>query len=217
LVPRALGFAILYVAGIVLTSHTGAPGVDDPLSSLPGFYDDRGNRIALLAGALAIVAALPLFFWLLTGLVSALRRIEDDWDGGLALTGGTAFATSAAVAAVSLGLVAGEVSLRGAAQPTPELERWLSEMGYALLLLPAMAGAGVTALAVSGGLRRSRVLPDWLSFAGVVVAGVTFAALPIAIATDLVWSQLPFIAWAVVVAGLVDARATARAPDRALA
>lgn len=208
--PRALSFAILYVAGVVLTSRTGAPGVDDPLSSLPGFYDDRGNRIALLVGALAIVAAAPLFLWLLTGLISALRRIDERRDGGVALAGGTAFATTAAVAAVSLGLVAGEMSLRGVSQPSPELERWLSETGYALLLLPAMAGAGLATLALSSGLRRAGVLRGWLAWAGFAIAIVTFAALPIAIATDLIWSQLPLAVWAVTVAAMVDRQAAAQ-------
>jgi hypothetical protein len=211
LAPRALSFAILYVAGIVLTSRTGAPGVDDPLSSLPGFYDDRGNRIALFVGAIAVVAAAPLFLWWLTGLLSALRRIDGESDGGLALAGGTVFASAASVAAVSLGLVAGEMSLRGVSQPSPELERWLSETGYALLLLPAMAGAGLAALALSSGLRRAGILRGWLAWAGFAVAIVTFAALPIAIPTDLIWSQLPLVVWVVAVAAMVDRHAAAHA------
>jgi hypothetical protein len=215
--PRALGFGLLYVAGLVLTSRTGAPGVDDPLSSLPGFYDDRGNRIALLVGALAVVAAAPLFLWLLTGLVSALRRVDGNGDGGLALVGGTVFAATAAVAAVSLGLVAGEVSLRGVSQPGPELERWLSEMGYALLLLPAMAGAGVAVLSLSSALQQVRGVGDWLAWAGFVVAVVSFAALPIAIATDLIWSQLPLVVWVVTAAVIVDAHAFAQVLDRDVA
>jgi hypothetical protein len=215
--PRALSFGILYVAGLVLTTRTGVPGVDDPLSSLPGFYDDRGDRIALLVGAIAVVAAAPLFLWLLTGLVSVVRGVGGNWDGGLTLAGGTAFATTAGIAAISLGLIAGEMSLRGVSQPSPELERWLSELGYALLLLPAMAGAGVVVLSLSGALVRAGVARDWLTWVGGAVAVLTFAALPIAIATDLIWSQLPLAVWAVLVAVLVDARAAAQVSDRALA
>ena len=205
--PRALGFSLLYLVGLALTTRTGAPGVEDPLSSLPGFYDDRGNRIMLLVGSLVLVAAAPFLLWFITGLVSALSRIAEGWEAGLALAGGVVFATMTAAAAVPLGLVAGEISLRDVSQPSPELERWLSEIGYVFLLLPAMAGAVVAVLSLSGAIRRADALPGWLAWTGFFVSAVCFAALPIAIVTDLIWSQLPVAAWILAAAVVVDARA----------
>jgi hypothetical protein len=204
--PRALGFSLLYLVGVALTTRTGAPSAEDPLSSLPGFYDDRGNRIMLLVGSLVLVAAAPFLLWFVTGFASALSRLAEGWEAGLALAGGVVFATMTAAAAVPLGLVAGEMALRDVSQPSPELERWLSEIGYVFLLLPAMAGAVVAVLSLSGAIRRAGALPGWLAWAGFLVAAVCFAALPIAIATDLIWSQLPVAAWIVAAAVVVDAR-----------
>jgi hypothetical protein len=203
---RALGFSLLYLVGLALTTRTGAPGAEDPLSSLPGFYDDRGNRIMLLAGSLVLVAAAPFLLWFVTGLASALSRIAEGWEAGLALAGGVVFATMTAAAAVPLGLVAGEVLLRDVSQPSPELERWLSEIGYVFLLLPAMAGAVVAVLSLSSAIRRVDALPGWLAWTGFFVSAVCFAALPIAIVTDLIWSQLPVAAWTLAAAVVVDAR-----------
>ena len=42
---RAVPFSVLYIAGLAMATRAGMPGADEPISGLPGFYDDRGDRL----------------------------------------------------------------------------------------------------------------------------------------------------------------------------
>lgn len=124
---------MLYLVGVALTTYNQIPGVDQRLSDLTAFYGDSGNRLLLLIGGtlLAFSAAFLLAF--AAGFASSEPE-RDSQESFLARSAAGLFAACIAISSVALALVAAEVSLRSALQPPPELERWLAEFGYAVLL-----------------------------------------------------------------------------------
>jgi len=129
----AAGFAAVFSIGIALTTFNQIPSITDPESLLTSFYADRADRVEVLTGGLMLVGASLLLLL----FVSELAR---TWElRALALAAATLSGAAVCTGAIALALVAGELSLRGAAPPSPELERWLAELGYALILIPGMA------------------------------------------------------------------------------
>lgn len=196
----AAGFAALFSLGIVFTTYNQIPGIDDPESLLTAFYADRADRIEVLVGGLLLVGASLLLLL----FVSELAR---TWElRPLALAAATLSGAAVCAGAIALALVAGEMSLRGAAPPSPELERWLAELGYALILIPGMAAAALLVLVCSRAGASTGTLPSWLSRAGVAVACWLVAAVAIAIAGQTLWGVLPLPLWAVAAGATVSRR-----------
>jgi ABC-type Fe3+ transport system permease subunit len=184
-------FGALYLVGLALTTYDAVPSADEPLSALPVFYSDSGNRILVLAGGVALAAAAPCLL-AFTGAATAAASERRAVEASLAPLAASLFAACIAVAAAALALVAGELSFRSVLQPSAQIERWLVELGYAVVLVPGMIAAACLLLA----LARTLELPAVLKGVGYAVACVSLAALPIAIATGtLLWSQMPIAAW----------------------
>ena len=193
IVWSGFAFVALYLIGLALTTHNAIPGIDEPLSALPVFYDDPGNRLPVLVGGILLAISAP--FLLAFGAATS-RPSSEAIAAYLARAAAGLFAACIATSAIALALVAGELSFRTVPQPSPQLERWLAEFGYALVLVPGMVAAAtwLTALAWS----RPAGLPRLAAKAAYAVAAVSLAALPVAIATGtLLWSQIPLCAWVV--------------------
>jgi hypothetical protein len=186
-------FAVLYLIGLVLTTFDAIPSADEPLSLLQPYYADSGNRIPLLLGGILLALAAPA---LLAFVAAATVDPPEDrrTEASFARAAANLFAGCIGIGSMALALVAGELTFRTVPQPAADFERWLAELGYAVILVPGMAAAAGLLWAL-GRIRGPFVsLP--LARAGYAVAVVSLAALPISIATGtLVWSQLPLCAW----------------------
>lgn len=192
IVWSGFAFVVVYLIGLTLTTYNAIPGVDEPLAALPVFYADPGNRIPVLVGGILLAISAPCLLAFVAAVSSGPPA--EAVVGHLARAAAGLYAACVASSAIALALVAGELSFRNVPQPSAQIERWLAEFGYALVLVPGMVAAAtcLTALACSRpiGLRRAAAR------AAYVVAGISLAALPIAIATGtLLWSQVPLAAW----------------------
>ena len=208
-------FAVLYVLGIALTSHNAIPGVDQPLSVLPGFYADSTNRVLVLLGAISLALSTPFLVAFAVGLSFEGREPARAIEASFVRATATAFAACIGISSVALGLVAGEVALRNVGQPSPELERWIVEFGYGILLVPGMAAAAAMTLLSTRLALDTPTLRRPVARAGYPIAVVCLAALPIATSTgDLIWSQLGIAAWAVATATLGKNARAAATPEQ---
>ena len=211
MVSSGFTFVALYLLGLALTTYDAIPSLDQPLDALPVFYADAGNRIPVLIGGILLAISAPCLLAFVAATIrtpSSERVVADDLARGAAAL----FAACVGTGASALALVAGELTFRTVPQPSPELERWLAEFGYAVVLVPGMVAAAtlVAALAWS----RPAGVTQQAARTAYAVAAISLAALPIAIATGtLLWSQVPFAAWVAWVAG----RATGRAHTPRLA
>lgn len=207
LLASAASFAAVYSFGVLLTTLNTIPNVDQPSFELTSFYDDRVNRIQLLAGGVLLAASAPCFGWFVSRLV-ARTTVSGERAASLPLVGAGLFGSATGTGAVAVGLVAGELALRsGIGQPGPELERWLAELSYVLLLVPAMAGAAIVVLTCSRACADSGVVPRWLAYLGIPLAGWLAVAVVIALQTTTPDALLPLPVWVVAVAAFADARA----------
>lgn len=205
---------MLYLVGVALTTYNQIPGVDQRLSDLTAFYGDSGNRLLLLIGGILLAFSAAFLLAFAAGFASSEPE-RDSQESFLARSAAGLFAACIAISSVALALVAAEVSLRSALQPPPELERWLAEFGYAVLLVPGMVAAAVMVWSLSRSALRAGLIPSIVAVAGYVVAVLCLSALPIAIASELFWSQLPLALWVVVAAAVSSNRSLSRAGSAA--
>jgi hypothetical protein len=156
-------FVILVLASAFLPGSP--PMTSDPTSEMAKFVVDKGDEIRI-AGYLGAVAVLP-FFWFLASIWRLLRRGE----GGtprltvMAALGGAFAATVGAVGGIVLALLP---MVRSSL--TPGLLRTLFILSTNIAFM-ALFGIATLVLSASVVFIRSRVMPVWLGYLG-VVAGV---------------------------------------------
>jgi hypothetical protein len=205
-------FAVLYVVGIIMVSSSPEHTDDKPFKDNPtklaalwrAYYNDSGHRRTIVIGAFVIIAAAIAFVIFGNDLRERLAAYGARTTGGLALAGTIIFATVTAVGAIALAWIPGSKTFGDSPVPTGELNYLASQLGYGIMLLPGGAAAALTL--VSGGLggARSRALPAWLGWAGVVIGVLLFfiAAFFVPLVLLVLW---------VLIAGIVMLRRPARA------
>lgn len=190
-----IGFAVLFIAGLVLLTNSPEEDVAD--AELLAFYADSGNRLQAVAGVYLMAFAGILFLGFLAQLRAILSRSRLDGSPlvSLSTTAGAVFITmlfagAAAIATVPVGMEMGAI-----AQPSADVTRVMPQLGYALLLLFSMFAASALIISISALALRSGVFPRWFGWLGIVcglllllaVAFIPVVALPIwAIAASVV-------------------------------
>ena len=160
---RAAGVA--FVVFVILAFVVGgeAPSVGDPVEDVVSYYD--GDRGQVLVSSFLFAVALGFWIWFAGTLANNLR---DRGEGRVAATITGAVATFASIQFVATGLnaaLAYSVAGNGEAGVTEAL----FDLTWTLDVLAAVPSA-VFFLAASVGLRRTAMIPDWLSWAGIGVA-----------------------------------------------
>lgn len=190
----AAGFAVSYVASIVLT----AGGADVYTSSPEEFaahYGDAENHNLLVLGAYLLF---PLAAVFLAWTVARIRTALTPVAAGAATVGAAVLATVSVVSGILTytgALVSASAEDGFAADPSA---------GHALMLAAANlavaqgVGAAVVAWSVAIGARRSGRLPGWLVWTGIVLTPLLpyawiFAMIP----------MLAFLIWLVAVSIIV--------------
>jgi hypothetical protein len=174
--PAAIGFAVAFVAGLVLTN---VPDEGETRQKAIDFYNSAGEKTRVLV-AVYVMAIAVLLFVVFTAAVS--RRLRDT-ARTVAIAAGAAFAAlylaaAAAFVAPTLTLSLDSSGANTVDEAFVDFARGASTLGDALLLVcSSFAAAGFVAA-----LARSGALPPWLEWSGLVVAaaclfGFTFVPL----------------------------------------
>ena len=177
-------YVVLFVIGTIL-EYSGAPDGDAPPSKVISWYSDSGHRDRLHIGWVLIGLGLFSFLWFLTALRQALiRLVGEGFLPTLATVGGTVYAALALAAdAVNDGIrTMSDDTYRH--QVFPELIHAANDLAY---VLHSTGGAGIGTMMIAASLAvvRTRALPTWVGWIG-VVAGMP-AVLQALLATMFTW------------------------------
>jgi hypothetical protein len=198
-------YVVLFVIGTIL-QFSGAPNGDAPPSKVIAWYSDSGHRDHLHIGWAPIGLGLFAFLWFLSALRQALiRLVGEGFVPTLATVGGAVYATLAlAAASVSDGIrTMNDDTYRH--QVYPPLVHAANDAAY---VLHSAGGAGIGAMMIAASLAvvRTRALPVWLGWLG-VVAGI------VALASILFFPWFVIALWLLVASGILFA---ANSPRRAV-
>ncbi len=198
-------FAVLFVVALVLVHR--APTLADPDSTYAAFYAGGGDQLFVAVGLYLVPFAGIAFLWHMTAMRNVLDTLTpapSTMAHGLNLLAGTifvilTFAGTAAVGAVAFGVYFGH-SPAG----DPDVARALTGLGYGLVFVFAVRGAGMFALTTTTLLRNAKVLPT----VPAVVAYLLAAFLLLAVTNNPI-AVLVFPAWVVLVSVFLARHAAA--------
>jgi hypothetical protein len=188
-------FAVLFVVALVLMHR--APTLKDPDSTYAGFYANGGDQLFVAVGLYLVPFAGIAFLWHMTAMRNVLDTLTptpSTMAHGLNLLAGAIFVTllfagTAAVGAVAFGVYFGHSPVED-----PATARALTGVGYGLVFVFAVRGAGMFALTTTTLLRNAKVLPVVPS----VIAYLLAAFLLLAVTNNPV-AVLVFPAWVVLI------------------
>jgi hypothetical protein len=173
-----VAFVVLAVAAFIVGGET--PTVDDPAEEVLSYYD--GDRGQVLVSALLFAFALGFWVWFAGALANNLRERGQGRVGATVIGAVAAFASVQLVSTAVNAVLAYSVAEDGEAG----VAKALFDLTWTLDLLAAVPSA-VFFVAASVGLRRTALIPSWLSLAGIGVAGL-FALRTTNWASDGFWS-----------------------------
>lgn len=163
------GLAFLVLAFLASLLPGSPPSVADSRDTISTFVTD--GRTQLLFSALLYAAAAGLVIWFSAAFAEAIREREDRSDvhmallAGSVLVGGAIFTLGAATAVMAYGAKTLPVFMTVAVFKGTMVVGTL--IGFAAALPLAAAGIGVL---------RTRVMPNWLGYIGLVAAGISILA-----------------------------------------
>jgi hypothetical protein len=188
-------FAVLFVVALLLVHR--APTLGDPDSVYARFYANGGDQLFVAVGLYLVPFAGIAFLWHMTAMRAVLDTLTPAPSAmahGLNLLAGAVFvillfAGTAAVGAVAFGVYFGHSPAEA-----PETARALTGVGYGLVFVFAVRGAGMFALTTTTLLRNATVLP----LVPAVIAYLLAAFLLLAVTSNPV-AVLVFPAWVVLI------------------
>jgi hypothetical protein len=188
-------FAVLFVGALVLMHR--APNLADPDSAYSAFYANGGDQLFVAVGLYLVPFAGIAFLWHMTAMRNVLDTLTPTpsmMAHGLNLLAGVIFVTllfagTAAVGAVAFGVYFGHTPAED-----PAVARALTAVGYGLVFVFAVRGAGMFALTTTTLLRNARVLPTIPA----VVAYLLAAFLLLAVTSNPA-ALLVFPAWVLLI------------------
>lgn len=172
------GFVVLTVAAFAVGGD--APRVGDSTDDLISYYD--GDRGKVLASGLLFAFGLALLLWFAAAIANMLRESGEGRVGATVLAGATAFVTLQLI----LTGVGASLAYSVAGDGDPGVIKALFDLQWLIDMFAALPVA-LFVLSSSIGFMRTRAVPSWLSWAGVVVA-VLFLLRTTTWARDGFWS-----------------------------
>lgn len=191
-----LVFTVLFVAALVLLHR--APHLDAPDTAYATFYATGGGTLFVAIGLYLVPLAGIAFLWHMTAIRAVLDTLTPAPSAmahGLNLLAGAIFVTMTFAGSAAVGAVALSASFGGPPITDPGVARALTAVGYGLVFVFAVRGAGMFALTTTTLLRAAGVL----STAWSVVASLLAVFLLLS-ATSNPAALLVFPAWVVLVA-----------------
>ena len=192
----AILYVVLFIPGAILTFGAGQPDSDAAPGVVFRYYHDSGHRDRVGVGWILIVLGLFFFLWFLAALRHVLSRLDvEGFLTTLALVGGAVYA-ALAFASVSVNM-----AIKTMSDDTfhdlvyPPLIHAADDTAYVLHSTGGIA-AGTMMIAASLVALRSRAVPNWLAWIG-VVAGI------IALFSLLFFPQILIALWLLAAGALV--------------
>jgi hypothetical protein len=165
-----IAFAIMFVVAVILMGPM-IPGGEDANQDITSYYAEADRFQQALVPLYGFPLAGLLYLAFLASLWTRTRRAEDERGALSTIVFGSTivFVTALFMVGATVAAIAASVELGGESQIQPLVASlgWLAGM---LLLIPAMVAAGATISAVSVLGLRTRGLPRWLCYLGLVCA-----------------------------------------------
>ena len=190
-------FSALFVLSLVFIYTT--PRLAAPDADITAYYAS-GSTVLVTVGQFLIPLAGIAFLWHAhtTRLLIRLRTpIPSAIPYGLQLASGILFVVLLFAGTASAGAVALLKDLTDAPLPSVDVIRGMLALGYAMIFVYAIRGAGMYALTTTSLLRQAGIMPTWLAIVSYLLA--LFLLISTTLHPVVV---LLFPAW-VVIAGLV--------------
>ena len=188
-------FSVLFVAALVVVN--GVPHLGDPDTVYGAFYDGAGNTVVTAVALYLVPLAGIAFLWFVVALRSVLDTLEPPPSAmahGLNLLSGVVFVALLFAGTAAFATPVFLTTIGGGAPLAPDTSRALTALGYGLVFVFSVRGAGMFALTTTTLLRGAGVMPR-----GVAVVAYLLAAWLLLTATDHPASLLVLPAWVLVV------------------
>ena len=188
-------FAGLFVATFVLLHRV--PRLGDPDQAYAAFYAGGGDQIFVAVGLYLVPYAGIAFLWHMTAIRNVLDTLTPSPSAmahGLNLLSGAIFVTLMFAGTAAVGAVAFGIYFGHSPAEDPPVARALTAVGYGLVFIFAVRGAGMFALTTTTLLRNAGVLSKIPS----VVAYLLAIFLLVAVTNNPV-AVLVFPAWVVLI------------------
>jgi len=190
-------FAVLFVVAIVLVHTT--PTLSAPDAEITAYYAS-GSTLLVTVGLYLIPFAGIAFLWhahCTRLLIETRTPSPSAIPYGLQLVSGVLFVVLLFAGTASAGAVALLKDLTSAPLPSADFARGMLAVGYGMVFIYALRGAGMYALTTTSLLREAGIMPKWLALVSYLVAAFLLLSTVMHPA-----AMLLFPTW-VVIAGLV--------------
>jgi hypothetical protein len=195
-------FAALFVVAIVLVGST--PNLSASDADITAYYASSSTLLATV-GLYLIPFAGIVFLWhahCTRLLIEARTASPSAIPYGLQLVSGVLFVVLLFAGTASAGAVALLKDLTSAPLPSADFVRGMLAVGYGMVFVYALRGAGMYALTTTTLLRNAMIMPTWLA-----VVSYLLALFLLLITTLHPAAVLVFPTWVVIVSVVIFIRA----------
>ena len=190
-------FAVLFVVALVLVHTTPTLSASD--ADITAFYNSSSTALVTVGIYLIPLAGIAFLWHAHTTrlLIKSRTPSPSAIPDGLQLVSGILFVVLLFAGTASAGSVALLKDLTSAPLPSADFARGMLTIGYGMVFVYALRGAGMYALTTTNLLRQAGIMPQWLAVVSYLVAAFLLLSTLMHPA-----AMLLFPTW-VVIAGLV--------------
>jgi hypothetical protein len=190
-------FAVLFVVALVLVHTTPTLSASD--ADITAFYNSSSTALVTVGIYLIPLAGIAFLWHAHTTrlLIKSRTPSPSAIPDGLQLVSGILFVVLLFAGTASAGSVALLKDLTSAPLPSADFARGMLAVGYGMVFIYALRGAGMYALTTTSLLREAGIMPRWLALVSYLVAAFLLLSTLMHPA-----AMLLFPTW-VVIAGLV--------------
>ena len=163
-------FAVLFVVALVLVHRTPTLSASD--ADITAFYAGSSTLLVTVGIYLVPLAGIAFLWHAHTTrlLIKSRTPSPSAIPDGLQLVSGILFVVLLFAGTASAGSVALLKDLTSAPLPSPDFVRGMLAVGYGMVFIYALRGAGMYALTTTTLLRGAGIMPKWLALVSYLVA-----------------------------------------------
>jgi hypothetical protein len=172
----AILFVVLFVAGVFIGFNS--PESSESDQAWIDYVNDDNKLIMGIIGAYLSVLGAIAFLGFLVAMYRRFRSAEAG-DSGLPLlmlVTGIGWPIAMMVGVLLVAAIPGAIKLGDAEPPTPEVARWIDELGFGVMLVAGGLCAAAMSALTGMLILRTKALPAWLGYFAFVAAIAMCAA-----------------------------------------